>query len=136
MFAFRILILFGAWFYFSQTGSFVTVIQGTPLGSKFYVDESGWGVPSVSNEYKLYDLKAGQRKIKIVHPNFNCIVIHADGKDGETGKYPANCEPANRTEVSEVIAKNRSMRICGKIVPKRFWMVLKIRLILINSCKR
>lgn len=94
MFSFAVIVLFGVWYIFLNNKGFDVVVKGAPAGSKFYVDDSEWGVPSTSNEHRLYGLEPGTRKIAVVHPNYKCNSEEITGKDGESQPFIPRCETA------------------------------------------
>ncbi len=102
MFAFSVVVLLGAWYIFSINKGFDVIVKGAPAGSKFYVDESEWGVPSTRNEHRLFGLESGTRQIKVVHPKFKCDVKDVSGVDGKSLTFIPRCEPTNRVAISDV----------------------------------
>jgi outer membrane protein OmpA-like peptidoglycan-associated protein len=69
---------------FFRTIGFTVSVQGAPPGSDVRVDNISVSVTNPDGSQVLHNLKAGDREITIVHPNFNCEPRHVQGKDGET----------------------------------------------------
>jgi outer membrane protein OmpA-like peptidoglycan-associated protein len=83
MFVFAIAVLLGVYFIFLNKKGFTVTIKAAPSDSTFFVDKTKWGVTSADGSYKLIDLIAGERIIKIEHPNFTCQDIKVLGEDGK-----------------------------------------------------
>jgi outer membrane protein OmpA-like peptidoglycan-associated protein len=94
MFFFAVAVLMLVYFFIlSDRGFEATVVQAPP-GSRVLVDNYQWNVSSEDGSYKLPSLKAGRRKIDIVHPNFTCDTLDIEGKDGVNPEpVRARCKP-------------------------------------------
>jgi outer membrane protein OmpA-like peptidoglycan-associated protein len=83
MFTFAVVVLVGVYFIFLNKKGFDVTVKGAPTGSNFFVDKTKWGVTSADGSYKLLGLVAGERIIKIEHPNFGCEEMKIVGTDGK-----------------------------------------------------
>ncbi len=83
MFMFTILLFLVIYFFLWKTPGFEVVVKNAPAGSSFNVDGGFWGEPSTDGTRRLPLLKAGQKMIQIVHPNYECSAIPILGEDGQ-----------------------------------------------------
>ncbi len=83
MFMFTILLFLAAYFLLWKTPGFEVIVKNAPTGSSFNVDGGFWGEPSPDSTRRLPLLKAGQKTIQIVHPNYECSPIPILGEDGD-----------------------------------------------------
>ncbi len=83
VFFFMIVVLAVVYFLISRDASFEVTINNAPIGSTILVDGVPIGVTDESGSRRLQNLRAGDREIKIVHPNFDCPVRRVTGTDGE-----------------------------------------------------
>ena len=72
------------YFFVLRPSSFELTVKGAPPGSDVLVDDVSWAVTSEDGSYKLTNLKAGRRVIKIVHPSYTCESREITGKAGVT----------------------------------------------------
>ena len=72
MFFFAIIILAVVYLFIFKNTSFEVTVKGAPPGSTVQVDGSPLGVTSEDGSFRLQNLKAGEREIQVVHPNFTC----------------------------------------------------------------
>jgi outer membrane protein OmpA-like peptidoglycan-associated protein len=83
MFTFAVVVLVGVYFIFLNKKGFDVTVKGAPANSNFFVDKTRWSVTSADGSYKLNGLVAGERIIKIEHPNFSCEEMKIVGTDGK-----------------------------------------------------
>lgn len=96
MFTFAVLVLVGVYFIFLNKKGFDITVKGAPAGSSFFVDKTRWSVTSADGSYKLNGLLAGERIIKIEHPNFSCEEMKIVGIDGKKPEdLIAKCKETN-----------------------------------------
>jgi outer membrane protein OmpA-like peptidoglycan-associated protein len=73
-----------AYFLWIGRVGFSITVKGAPPGSEVRVDNAPWAVTDAEGSFVLKNLKAGEREISIVHPNYNCEPRRVKGADGET----------------------------------------------------
>jgi outer membrane protein OmpA-like peptidoglycan-associated protein len=79
---------------FFQPVGFEVTVKGAPPGSEVRVDNSPKAVTNPDGSFLLRNLKAGEREVTIVHPNFTCEPRRVVGHDGETVEpIIARCQP-------------------------------------------
>lgn len=83
VFFFMVVVLAVVYFLISRDASFEVTINNAPIGSTILVDGVPIGVTDESGSRRLQNLRAGDREIKILHPNFDCPVRRVTGTDGE-----------------------------------------------------
>src|SRR5215813_12445402 len=85
-FMFFVLVVGIALVYFLWIGrvGFSVTVKGAPPGSEVRVDKAPWAVTDADGSFVLNNLKAGEREISIVHPNYQCETRRVQGRDGET----------------------------------------------------
>ena len=82
MFFFAIILLAVVYLFVLRDTSFEVTVKGAPPGSTVQVDGSPLGVTDEDGSIKLQNLKAGERDIQVVHPNFTCESRRVTSKDG------------------------------------------------------
>ncbi len=96
MFVFAVVVLVGVYFIFLNKKGFDVTVKGAPANSSFFVDKTRWSVTSADGSYKLNGLVAGERVIKIEHPNFVCEEMKIVGTDGKKPEdLIARCKETN-----------------------------------------
>jgi outer membrane protein OmpA-like peptidoglycan-associated protein len=96
MFVFAIVVLVGVYFIFLNKKGFDVTVKGAQPGSNFFVDKTRWSVTSADGSYKLNGLVAGERVIRIEHPNFTCEEMKIVGTDGNKPEdLIARCKESN-----------------------------------------
>lgn len=87
MFAMFFVLIVGigfVYFFFFRDVGFSVSVKGAPPGSEVRVDNAPVAVTDPDGSFLLRNLKAGEREISIVHPNFNCETRRVVGRDGAT----------------------------------------------------
>lgn len=92
MFMFTIVVLAAIYIFFWNKPGFEIIVKNTPPGSSIRIDDSFWGESTPDGSTRLPVLKAGQRNIEIVHPNFKCSPISVTGVDGDVKTVEAKCD--------------------------------------------
>ncbi len=82
MFLFAVAVLALVYFFILRDSGFEATVKGAPPGSEVRVDGQSLGVTSEDGSIRLLNLKAGEREVSIVHPNFTCESRRVVGKDG------------------------------------------------------
>lgn len=82
MFFFAIVVLLVVYFFILRDTSFEVTVKGAPPGSTVQVDGSPLGVTDEDGSIRLPNLKAGEREVNVVHPNFTCESRRVTSKDG------------------------------------------------------
>lgn len=82
MFFFAVAVLGIVYFFILRDAGFEASVKGAPPGSEVRVDGQSLGVTSEDGSIRLLNLKAGEREISIVHPNFTCETRRVTGSDG------------------------------------------------------
>ncbi len=84
MMMFAIMVLAFVYFFVLRESQFEVSVRNAPPGSKIRVDEDQWGTTREDGSFRLTNLKPGQRRISIVHPNYTCREEIVNGRAGET----------------------------------------------------
>ncbi len=82
MFFFAIIVLLVVHFVISRDTSFEITVKGAPPGSSVQIDDRPLGVTDEDGSLKLTNVGAGDREVKVVHPNFTCESRRVTSKDG------------------------------------------------------
>ncbi|MGH9947829.1 MAG: OmpA family protein [Pyrinomonadaceae bacterium] len=93
---FFFLVVLGVVGYFFIWGdrNFEATVKSAPPGSDITVDDVSWAVTSEDGTYRLRNLRAGRRVIKINHPNYICEPREVTGGNGITPEaIIARCQP-------------------------------------------
>ena len=94
MFFFAVLLLLGVWYFVINDRSYDVTVTGAPIGSRFFVDGSEYGVPSTQNEHRLVNLDPdGIKRIEIRHSKFECEPREVRRDDGSNQRFSAVCRP-------------------------------------------
>jgi len=94
MFFFAVLVLLIVYVFFFRPSEFEATVMNAPPGSRILVDGNQWNISSEDGSYKLTPLKAGKRKIDVIHPSFECIPLEVEGENGVNPEpVKANCKP-------------------------------------------
>jgi outer membrane protein OmpA-like peptidoglycan-associated protein len=94
MFFFAVAVLLVVYFFILRDTGFEATLTEAPPGSRIMVDDNQWNVTSEDGSYKLMTLKAGKRKIEIIHPNYECKPLEVEGFDGVNPEpVRAICKP-------------------------------------------
>lgn len=97
MFMFLILGLVVVFFVINRSSGFEVVVKNAPQGSSITVDDYFWGETTPDGSKRLPLLKAGQRTVRIVNPNFECSPVPVLGLDGDV-------KPIDAKEICKQVA--------------------------------
>ena len=84
MFSFAVLVLLGAWFFFTGQTSFTVRAKGAQPFSQFFIDGNRWGVPRPDDTVDLPGLRPGKRQIIVRQKGFKDFEREVKGDSGET----------------------------------------------------
>jgi outer membrane protein OmpA-like peptidoglycan-associated protein len=93
MFLFMLVVIgIAGYLLFMRDANYEVIVKGAPVGSSVLVDDVYWATTDEDSQ-KLANLKAGHRKISIVHPAYICDVREVD-LSGGTNPEPiiARCQ--------------------------------------------
>lgn len=91
MFFFAIIVFAVVYIFILRDTSFEVKIAGAPIGSQVQVDGSPMSVTDEDGTFRLKNLKAGRREIKVVHPTKSCTVQFVEGSNGKLIELMAGC---------------------------------------------
>ncbi|MGB7069666.1 MAG: OmpA family protein [Pyrinomonadaceae bacterium] len=96
MFFFAVVVLGVVFFFILRDSGFKATVVGAPVGSEVRVDDVPLGTTTGEDgTIELLNLKAGPRKISILHPNFTCepqTIVGGNGVNPDSIR--AKCSPS------------------------------------------
>jgi outer membrane protein OmpA-like peptidoglycan-associated protein len=94
MFFFAIVVFVIVYFIILRDRGFEVTVMGAPPGSIVQVDGSPIAVTSDDGTFRLKNLKAGMREIRVIHPAYTCENRTVTGKDGDNPEpVSPHCTP-------------------------------------------
>lgn len=103
MFFFAIIIFAVVYLFILRDSSFEVKIAGAPIGSQIQVDGSPMAVSDEDGTFRLKNLKAGRREIKVVHPTKSCTVQFVEGSNGKLVELMAGCTDIKASSTDDCV---------------------------------